>query len=133
MLTKQEIMELRAMAIYKYFPKYKPVIIPAKPGERARMKEVLIEFDELKSSTKEYYFKSAQATIEADEKAGVLMLVEEKEAQINDHIIMPFPFDAFTIRAEWQVEELEEDEGDWKIAQRATTPVYQCAKEKGHA
>lgn len=40
------------------------------------------------------------------------------EPQINDFILMPFPFDSFGITSDWQVEDLSEDESNWQIIKR---------------
>lgn len=70
-LTKSQIMELRARAIYEAKPEeeyFDGGLIPQASGMRR------IKWDNLTNQGE--YIKRAIATIEADEKAGVLMLVE---------------------------------------------------------
>lgn len=130
-LTRNEIIELRARVIYKYFTKYKPVIKPAEPNKRALMVEVLAEFDELNPSIKEHYLSAAQATIEADEKAGVLMLVEKTEPRDGDLVEYQRHNGGLHIGYD-----IKKSTGAWvndihvrEIIKRDNTPVYQCKKD----
>lgn len=123
-LTKNEIVELRARAMElesegSWMGWYDV------PSQRKT-------FDELHPDDQELFRKYAQATIEADEKAGVLKLVEEGKSATQNLI----DYDNW-YRKEYNVSpERETIHGELHqkgfrafLAGRPSTPVYQTAKE----
>lgn len=111
-LTKSQIIELRARAIAKI---------------------VGLDYDNLLvEHNRICFYKQAEATIEADEKAGVLRLVEEGENRAEELIA----FDNW-YRTEYKVKPSRDCMFDpmhhqgfraW-LAGRANTPVYQVRKD----
>lgn len=131
-LTRKEIIELRARAIFK-----------------ARKPTATWE-----QWDPEPYYEQAQATIEADEKAGVLMLVEEGDLKDGDWADISEGETYYNMRTPAKVRQVREDKdyfdigvrglsyfynkiaefpdkikNDIKVIRRANTPVYQTRKE----
>ncbi len=114
MLTKSEIIELRARAIHSESPSYN-----------------FMKWEDAPDLHKRTVLDMAKATIEADEKAKVLMLVEEGENPEPDDVVKlkssagailhVLYRETFRMARTWIIE---------KIIQRANTPVYQTRKEK---
>lgn len=116
-LSRNEIIELRARAMYKAF------------NPDSNIDEILIF---LGNSSIDKYREMAEATIEADEKAGVLMLVEGCEPEIGDMGRCTDGDLATYCGSGWKREYVtirRTGGNDVTIIQRANTPVYQCKKE----
>lgn len=115
-LTKSQIIELRAEALY---------LNEWKNAENNTL------FSKLEVDDKSYWIESAQATIDADEKAGVLMLVEEgADFEFGDFLKHKLDNDGETYTSDPDtMHYCQERQGDMKIIQRANTPVYQTKKE----
>lgn len=115
-LTKSQIVELRARAI--------------RNGDCVGMLEHIAEA----LYPWKDYISQAQATIEADEKAGVLMLVEEGQLGVGANELIAYDN---WYREEYQVAlnreiingELHQKGFRTWLAARANTPVYQVRKE----
>lgn len=132
MLTKDQIIELRARAI-------------------ARVKSNRVnpeDFEKVWPS----YIRMAKATIEADERAGVLILLERGNKDPENVLILRELHDSFRVASGYLIQlkagfVVTEYYWSWlkgeympklekaintvtkSLFQRATTPVYQCAKK----
>lgn len=145
-LTKSQIIELRARAIAENLHK-------TYFSDLVRRAGCQLNWDNLHKLEKEDFYKIAEATIEADEKAGVLMLVEKECAikhpantawDLMNRLKNKVMFDAWDRNKEQIVIQKGLDI-TFEIGYRegvtackhamlggelvANTPVYQCKKE----
>lgn len=127
-LTKSQIIELRARVIDP--EAFTPIIEPRPASSLTRQGAEMA-----KAGRRRKALKQAKATIEADEKAGVLMLVEEGDFKEGDMLDEGDVIFSLKPNMAGKLNAYDYDGNPLYIEacfpiRRANKPVYQCAKEE---
>ena len=124
-LTRNEIIELRARAICKAV---------AESENKLTLKPNVKDINKYTEDNWKFFICEAKAAIEADEKAGVLILVDDepKDGDLGYSSLVGLSSFYLPNNSWWNYSDKEHKSNliEHKIIQRNNTPVYQCKKEE---